>query len=180
MQIIIYPIANALSTADSAVRLVQVDPNNGWMLSYGNVVSLSMDVLTVLSDYGVTTYGIYKFSASVPQGYYVLLVTYDIDKPVMEISWQSDPFPCGYSPQYVDYFLIYQGCTSVQTYSSGLPCLIFDSNQMVCKSCVPGYQLSQGQCIYNISCLPRQYSTMVNAFSSVLSVEISTFILEIA
>ena len=79
VQITIYPIANALSTADSAVRLVQVDPNNGWMLSYGNVVSLSMDVLTVLSDYGVTTYGIYKFSASVPQGYYVLLVTYDID-----------------------------------------------------------------------------------------------------
>lgn len=78
IQITIYPIANALASADSAVRLVRVDPNNGWVLSYGNVVSLSMDVLTIISDNGATTYGIYKFSASVPQGYYVLLVTYDI------------------------------------------------------------------------------------------------------
>lgn len=151
----IYPIANPLASADSAVRLGQVDPNSGWMLSYGNVISLSMDVLTIVSDNGATTYGIYTFSATVPQGYYVLLVTYDIEKPVMVLTWQSDPFPCAYSPQYVDYFYIYQGCTSVKTYSAGLPCLVFDSNQMICKSCIQGYQLSQGQCIYNVSCQPR-------------------------
>lgn len=75
----------------------------------------------------------------------------------MKITWQSDSFPCLYSPQYIDYFLIYQGCTSIKTYSAGLPCLIFDSNQMICKRCAQGYQLSQGQCLYNTSCLPRQY-----------------------
>lgn len=75
----------------------------------------------------------------------------------MEITWQSDPYPCAYSPQYVDYFLIYQGCTSIKTYSSGYPCLIYDPNQMICKSCIQGYQLSQGQCLFNASCLSREY-----------------------
>jgi hypothetical protein len=137
------------------MRLIRIDVNDG-LLSYGNVVPLTNTGFTVLHDYGGSIFGIMKYTAQLAQGYYVLFVTYNYDTPVMQISWQTDTFVCPYSSQYADYFLAYQGCTPNQI-NSGFPCLVFDTSLMQCRSCYSGYSLSQGQCMYSITCSSREY-----------------------
>lgn len=87
------------------------------------------------------------------------MITYDVDAAPLKITWGSDPYVCNYTRQYTDYFTVFEGCSlNGAVPSDGFPCLNYEPASMTCKSCAPSYYLSsEGACITNTTCPPRQY-----------------------
>lgn len=128
------PIPAPLISPDEAFRLAPVNPENGWTMDYNSLVPLA--------DKGLVGQ-LYKFAGNVSQGYYALLVTYDVNMAPLKISWQTDLYTCNYSQSYTDYFSIYQGCFINKMPSpEGLPCLAFDPPTQMCKACMVGFYLN--------------------------------------
>lgn len=84
------------------------------------------------------------------------MITYDVDAPVMRVSWQTETYACGFDSQYSDFYSIFQGCT-MNTTENGFPCIAYDPYLQVCTNCLSGYYLNEGRCFFNTTCPSRQY-----------------------
>jgi hypothetical protein len=101
-----------------------------------------------------------QFSASnVPAGYYLISLTPDSLPGVRTVSFffQSDSYLCPYSPDFSDYYSVFQDCLAKPASEPGVPCLAYNSVLGECELCITGFSLANGACIVATACPPRFY-----------------------
>ena len=63
-----------------------------------------------------------------------------------QITYTTDQYPCPYDSNYPDVTGLFQGCI-VPVPTNGLPCVSYDSTNLVCLQCLTGYTLTAGACL---------------------------------
>jgi len=147
------PVAD---TATAYISLYSLTSANAQSPSSGGPVSLTT----------TTSGSIASYEATLARGYYAIVVTM-VTVATARVTIQSDSYPCPYASSYSDIYNVFAGCSanSPSTSTSGFPCIDYDNDALICRTCFQGYTMVQGSCFVNNNCGERQYFSMGTCYN---------------